>query len=167
MGVWKPTKHASWIFTLVTTTAVLVGLFILFLAIQVGSYVPGTFDIMSRRSEMILLAVFFIISPFIGIFSVLLWAKHGNRHATWLWENGLQGTAKLISCEETGSMLNNAPKIAFELEITLPNRKPYIIQHEEYVGLLYLNRISPGNVFPVFVDPQKPTNILIDWRTPN
>jgi hypothetical protein len=162
MGPWQRTRYFNCIVALVVIPFLIAGAFLIWMGLGIDPDVPSEIGI-PRRYEILSLGVFFIVSPPISIGVLLLWERRGHQRAAWLYENGIPGTARLLGCEETGVEINNAPKIAMDLEISLPGQPPYRIIHEECVGLLYLARLVPGAQFNVYVDPRNPKKLLLEW----
>jgi len=67
-------------------------------------------------------------------------------------ENALRGEATVVSREQTGLFFNNQPQVRFVLDISVPGRERYQVEHKEVVSLLDLDRVSQGAKFPVLVD---------------
>lgn len=78
-------------------------------------------------------------------------------------ESGTPGHARVVSMSETGSRINHQPVIAYELEVTVPGRAPYVIVKRITTPLIALSRIGPGDVLSVKVDPADQKGIFVDW----
>ena len=76
---------------------------------------------------------------------------------------GLRGVARIISCQMTGTEINNVPQYNMKLEIKIQNRMPYIINHTQCLSPLVAGKIKDGMEIPVLVDPQNPKKILLEW----
>ncbi len=162
MGVWTPTRHAKWIIPLVTIPFLIIGglLSLMAFSMQVDGPV-GSLGI-TRKTELYIMAIIFLLSPIIGLGWIYLIVGRGQKRAAWLIENGILGSAKILGYEETGQTVNDTPKIELQLEIKTPQHAAYQLSHDEYISILYLSKLSIGKEVPVLVDPQKPKNIFLD-----
>ncbi|VBB07705.1 Hypothetical protein LUCI_2970 [Lucifera butyrica] len=103
----------------------------------------------------------FIILPLVLAGVIFLVIKKINTRKIYLAQNGIRGEAEILSLEQTGIYINNLPQIRFQLQVNLPNRDPYQIEHKETVNLISLNSLNIGAKFPVFVDPVNPEKVLL------
>lgn len=78
-----------------------------------------------------------------------------------MYANGLAGTAVVNSLTETGTVLNNAPVMEIDMTVTVPGRDPYPVKHKQLVAYAAMGNFQPGKTFPVHVDQQDPTKIVI------
>jgi hypothetical protein len=75
--------------------------------------------------------------------------------------SGIPGTATVIALADTGTMLNNAPVMEIDLTVQVPGREPYGVKHRQLVSFAALGNFQPGKTFPVHVDQQDPSKIVI------
>ncbi|MBU0624737.1 hypothetical protein KKF05_00140 [Patescibacteria group bacterium] len=162
MSTWEPTNHAKWIIPLAVIPFIVTGIGLIIISPAVEPSLSGTWG-MSKSTELLVLGIFFIISPIISLGWIFLWMRRGQQRALFLIKNGISGTAKILNYEETGQTLNDVPKIKFWLEITVSGNKKYELQYSEYVSLLYLSKLKIGKEFSVKIDPSDQRNILIDF----
>jgi hypothetical protein len=62
-----------------------------------------------------------------------------------LLEHGLHGTAKVLSMERTGTLMNDNPVIAIRLEVNDGFRGPYETVHKEAIPVDKLGQIKAGS----------------------
>jgi hypothetical protein len=74
---------------------------------------------------------------------------------------GIAGTATVKALADTGTMLNNAPVMDIDLTVQVPGREPYDVKHRQLVSFAALGNFQPGKSFPVHVDQQDPSKIVI------
>ena len=110
---------------------------------------------------MIFLGVFFMLSPLLSLAAIGTWIRRSNRNTLRLWSEGIPGRALVISAEETGRSINNAPEIELELEVMVNGSEPYRTRIRDFVGILELVRTQPGQTVQVRVDPHDPENVVI------
>jgi hypothetical protein len=77
------------------------------------------------------------------------------------YANGLAGTATVTAINDTGTLVNNAPVMELDLMVTVPGREPYPVKHRQLVALSAIPNFQPGKTFPVHVDQQDPTKLVI------
>lgn len=76
------------------------------------------------------------------------------------------GMARIIAVTQPMNVtVNNQPMLTFELEVTPEGMSPFQHTLRTTVSPLVMSQVklTPGSELPVKVDPDKPTNIRIDW----
>jgi hypothetical protein len=82
--------------------------------------------------------------------------------ARTLIAKGEAAQAKILRMWDTGTTLNDDPKVKFLLEIQPSGRDPYQAELKCYVSRLSLPQVQPGNVIAVKIGPQDATKIALD-----
>lgn len=132
------------------------------LAIGIGSYVaerraPGEGGGFSIAAVVLL-----------GVGVILLvagvWAKAAGRRRARIYHHGIPGEAIIRAVHETGTMVNNQPMYAFDLDVTGSGFPPTSTTHREVVPFWFASRVGPDARVPVKVDPTKPTRLIFDWE---
>jgi hypothetical protein len=77
------------------------------------------------------------------------------------YAQGLQGNATVNAINDTGTMINNAPVVELDLTVAVPGREPYQVKHRQLLALSAIPNFQPGRMFPVHVDQQDPTKLMI------
>ena len=73
----------------------------------------------------------------------------------------------VVSSKETGTYINNMPRLEFELDVTPEGAVTYRVTKRATVPHSALGGIQPGNGFKALVvGQQDPTNMDIDWSAP-
>lgn len=103
---------------------------------------------------------------FVIVGAVLVWYGGSGQRAAKLAATGLVGTATIISVRDTGVTVNQNPRVALQLQVALPGREPYTIEHKSTVSRLLTGRLAPGATFACAVDPNRPDKMVIDWQSP-
>jgi len=80
-----------------------------------------------------------------------------------LREKGLRGSAIVRSYRETKLMVDGNTKYELVLEVLLAGSEPYTVKQSDYVP--HPGAVRRGADLPVYVDPARPTDVLIDWFT--
>ena len=78
-----------------------------------------------------------------------------------MYANGIAGNAVVNSLTETGTILNNAPVCEIDMTVTVPGREPYQVKHRQLVAYAAMGNFQPGRSFPVHVDQQDPSKLVI------
>lgn len=82
-------------------------------------------------------------------------ARRKNALETWL-----PAAAKVLSVSETGTYINNMPKIKFVLEVTSDSNGVYQAEHREVVSMVNIASYSVGSVHQVRVNPGNPKKMM-------
>jgi hypothetical protein len=77
------------------------------------------------------------------------------------YASGVPGTATVNALSDTGTMLNNSPVMEIDLTVQVPGRDPYDVKHRQLVAYAAMGNFQPGKTFPVHVDQQDPSKIVI------
>jgi hypothetical protein len=77
------------------------------------------------------------------------------------YASGIAGTATVKGLSDTGTQLNGAPVMDIDLTVLVPGREPYDVKHRQLVSFAALGNFQPGKTFPVHVDQQDPSKIVI------
>ena len=161
MGIWVPNRGAGCLTWFLNIVFLGVGGVILFTALSMphGAGPGGIFG--SRRTELIVTGAFFMVSPFIGMFMIRFVIDRFNRKARRLIVHGIRGTAEVVSMRETGTTVNNAPQVEFQMKVSVPGREPYTAVMKDYISLVDLAALQPGSTVDVRVDPDDPGSLII------
>ena len=84
-----------------------------------------------------------------------------NRKRTLLVTEGLDGTATILSVQETGTTVNDMPVMKLTLEVNDGYRPVRTIIHKETVPLSRLAGLIPGTVIQVKVDRNRHDRIML------
>lgn len=99
---------------------------------------------------------FWLVMDFGLIFVLkLMNARKVNQLQTWL-----PATAKVINASETGTYINNMPKIKFTLEVTSDSSGVYQVEHREVISMLQVVSYGVGTVHQIRVNPGNPQKIM-------
>lgn len=75
---------------------------------------------------------------------------------------GEPAEAKVVRMWDTGTTLNDNPKVKFLLEVRPPGRAPYQAEVKCYVSRLRLPQVQPGSVIAVKIDREDETKVALD-----
>ena len=92
---------------------------------------------------------------------VVLWARASNRRRARIEQNWLDAEAKILEVSETGTYINNQPKLRFRLHVESPMHPPREVVHKQVIPLLVLSQYQVGQTITVKVNPEDPDEILL------
>ena len=72
--------------------------------------------------------------------------------------HGKQGTAKILQLSDTGTRINDDPRVKMLLEISIPDYPTYQAEKTVTIPLINLPQVQPGSTVSVYADPTQPTN---------
>jgi hypothetical protein len=75
-----------------------------------------------------------------------------------LLETGQQGEAVVLSLEDTGTRINDNPRVRMLLEVHLAGRSSYQVEKTMVVPLIRLSQVQVGSTVQVLVDASQPDN---------
>ncbi|HVF19390.1 MAG TPA: DUF3592 domain-containing protein [Mycobacteriales bacterium] len=88
-------------------------------------------------------------------------AENDDARAARLAATGVEGTATVLSVEDTGATMSNDPMVTLHVRIEPAGGEPaFEAQRTTFVSRIRVPR--PGERFPVFHDPAKPA----EWAFP-
>jgi hypothetical protein len=138
------------------------GVFELVLA---AGFVVGGIAAPDARGALFLTAA---ILGLVGIVLVSFGMRSGRKAAETerIDETGIAGVATITGLTQTGMFLNENPQVVMDLSVSLGDRPPYEVKHQEFVPLIMLGQLSAGAQLPVKVDPADPQKAVIEWGQP-
>ncbi|MDB4928963.1 MAG: putative lipoprotein [Myxococcaceae bacterium] len=79
-----------------------------------------------------------------------------------LLAQGAPGTARVVSLEGTGTLINNAPQVVLGLEVhPATGAAPFAARCISIVSQLQIPQVQPGCTVPVRFDPGNPSRIAL------
>lgn len=103
------------------------------------------------------MAAFFSLGPvvLIGGFALSNW-----REAAFI-RDGIDAKGLVLAVEQTGTYVNEQPKLAFRLRVEGGGGPPYEVEHRQVVSLLSLAVVQPGAVLDVKVSRKHRNKLLL------
>ena len=140
------------------------GTWIVLLAPGVVALVIGILNPVARTSDDVLpLWKFGIVWIFLQLLimgAIFVFMNRQKRRAVYFRENGIPGTATILSADTTGTTVNDMPQIELKLEIEAPGRNRYTITDKRCWNPPSLAGLQKGARLPVLVDPRRPKKIM-------
>ena len=82
-------------------------------------------------------------------------------------QNGVPGSAVVMSLAPTGTVINNMYYVcSIGLRVQLPAQAPYDVMIKQSVPITAMARVNPGATIGVKADPTDQTKVVIDWQLP-
>jgi len=141
------------------------GVFAIFGVLIIGFIVAGILvPSGSKTDDGHPLNIFFFVMA--GMFTlstggVLVWAKLANRRRAMIEQNWLDAEAKILEVGETGTYINNQPKLKFRLHVHSPMHPPCEVVHKQVIPLTAISHYQAGSTITVKVNPDDPQDILL------
>lgn len=92
----------------------------------------------------------------------ILMTVRANKAST-LVASGIRGSAQVLEMTQTGTYINEQPRVKLQLRIQAPGVTPFESNDTYTVPLIALGSLQPGRPLMVMLDPQNPQNFAIDW----
>src|SRR4051812_41160443 len=101
--------------------------------------------------------------------------ENGKAEGDRLRAGGVPATGRLIAVRDTGVTLGggtlgaanqNSAVAELDFEVRREGHDPYRASATQLVPRLAVGRLVPGSDLPLKVDPEDPTNVLVDWEAP-
>lgn len=110
------------------------------------------------------LNIFFFVMAgmfFLSTAGVILWATLSNRRRQMIETTWFDAQAEILEVGETGTYINNQPKIRFKLFVQSPVHPPCEVVHKQVIPLTALAQYQIGKTITVKVNPEDPQDILV------
>jgi len=101
----------------------------------------------------------------VGIIIVVLRVVSGSMGDKETLQNGVPGTATVMSLAPTGTVINDMYYVCnIGLRVQLPAQAPYDVMIKQSVPVTAMARVNPGSNIGVKVDAADQTKVVIDWQ---
>ncbi len=92
---------------------------------------------------------------------ILAWVQLSNRRRERIEATWFDAQAEILEISETGTYINNQPKIRFRLSVNSQIHPHCEVVHKQVMPLTVLAQYQVGNNITVKVNPDDPRDILI------
>lgn len=92
---------------------------------------------------------------------ILMWVILSNRRRERIDRTWLDAEAEILSIGETGTYINNQPRLAFRLHVNSPVHPPCEITHKQVIPLTALSQYQQGMTIRIKVNPEDPSDIML------
>ena len=86
--------------------------------------------------------------------------QHDQELAERLANEGVDGTATIVSMQATGANINMQPELQFQLNVDV-NGSQSTVTHTQVVSPAVIGQLQPGAQIPVKVDPNDHSQLMI------
>ncbi len=98
-----------------------------------------------------------------GLFGIGVRYGRAGRRDKRMREKGVHGRAVVRSYKESNLAVDGITRFDLVLEVEVAGREPYVVRQSDYVPHPWA--VTTGADLPVFVDPQNPNDVMVDWFT--
>ncbi len=92
---------------------------------------------------------------------VLVWVRLSNSRRERIEKTWIDADAEILEMNETGTYINNQPKIRFKLQVNSPVSAPCEVVHKQVIPLTALVQFKAGTTIKVKVNPNNPHDIML------
>lgn len=92
---------------------------------------------------------------------ILAWVQLSNRRRDYIEKAWFDARAEILEIGETGTYINNQPKIRFRLHVDSPVHPPCEVVHKQVIPLTALAQYQLGKTITVKVNPDDPHDLMI------
>ena len=92
---------------------------------------------------------------------ILAWAQLSNRRRDRIDATWFDAQAEILEISETGTYINNQPKLRFRLSVNSPFHPPCEVVHKQVIPLTALAQFQMGKIITIKVNPDDPQDILL------
>lgn len=92
---------------------------------------------------------------------VIIWVKLSNKKRDHIEITWLNARAEILEIGETGTYINNQPRIRFKFHVNSPVHPPCEVVHKQVVPLTSLALFQVGKTIDVKVNPDDPQDLMI------
>jgi len=137
-----------------------------FLVIGVGFIVGGfladpsalTDDGFPMKPFLFIMGGSFLFFPLVTVIGMSLAGAAKQKKVEDLLATGQQGEAVVLGLEDTGTRINDNPRVRLLLEVRIEGYPPYQVEKTMVVPLIRLPQVQVGSTVQVLADPSEPDN---------
>lgn len=88
--------------------------------------------------------------------------KRKAAHQDWVFAHGLKGTATVVKAS-SHAQVNELPLMSLVLDLAVPGMADRQVKRRVLMSVFAANRLEPGLVLPVHVNPEDPDDLVLVW----
>jgi hypothetical protein len=88
--------------------------------------------------------------------------KRKAAHQDWVFANGLKGAATVVKAS-SHAKVNELPLMSLTLDLQVPGMADRQVKRRVLMSVFAANRVQPGLVLPVHVNPEDPDDLVLVW----
>jgi Short C-terminal domain len=124
-------------------------------------FVGGALFVIFVREAWLLGTIWMVVAAF--LFSLYAWMSRRADQADELKREGVRGRARVLDLTQTGTYINENPRVKLRLHVDAPGVPQFEVTHTYTVPLVALGAFAAGDSLPVYMDPADPKKFTIDW----
>ncbi|MEN8207622.1 MAG: DUF3592 domain-containing protein [Candidatus Fermentibacteria bacterium] len=93
--------------------------------------------------------------------AVLIWVQMSNRRRDRIDATWMDAQAEILEISETGTYINNQPKLRFRFHVNSPVHPPGEVVHKQVIPLTALAQLQVGKTITVKINPDDPSDLMI------
>ncbi len=93
--------------------------------------------------------------------AILAWSQLSNRRRERIEATWFDAQAEILEISETGTYINNQPKLRFRFSVNSPFHPYCEVVHKQVIPLTALAQYQVGKIITVKVNPDDPQDIMI------
>jgi hypothetical protein len=93
--------------------------------------------------------------------AILGWVQLSNRRRDRIDATWFDAQAEILEISETGTYINNQPKLRFRLSVNSPVHPQCEVVHKQVMPLTVLSQLQVGKIITVKVNPDDPNDLMI------
>ncbi len=97
----------------------------------------------------------------LSIVVLFFFTKVSNKRRAHIEATWYDAPAEILEVSETGTYINNQPRLKFLLHVRSPVHPPCDVIHKQVIPLTALSQYTKGNTITVKVNPENPEDILL------
>ncbi len=92
---------------------------------------------------------------------ILAWVKLSNRRRDRIETTWVDAQAEILEISETGTYINNQPKLRFRFYVNSHVHPPCEVVHKQVIPLTLLAQFQVGKTITVKINPDDPDDLMI------
>jgi len=88
--------------------------------------------------------------------------KRKAAHQDWVFANGIKGAATVVKAS-SHAKVNELPLMSLTLDLAVPGMADRQVKRRVLMSVFAANRVEPGLVLPVHVNPEDPDDLVLVW----
>jgi hypothetical protein len=88
--------------------------------------------------------------------------KRKAAHQDWVFATGIKGAATVVKAS-SHAKVNELPLMSLTLDLQVPGMADRQVKRRVLMSVFAANRVQPGLVLPVHVNPEDPDDLVLVW----
>lgn len=123
--------------------------------------VGGAIFVIFVREAWLLGTIWMAVAGFLAL--LYIWMGRRADEADRLKREGIQGQATILELTQTGTYINENPRVKLRMQLEGPGVEPHEVTHTYTVPLVAMGAFATGDTLPVYFDRKDVSKFTIDW----